>query len=103
MPEARIILAQATTYLALAPKSNASYLAIDEALEYVRQNPTIEVPTHLRNHHPDKKNYLYPHSYSNHWVEQKYKPQTPKFYRSSNHAYEKMQEDFQRKSRQKNS
>ena len=48
MPEGRIILAQATTYLALAPKSNASYVAIDEALEDVRQGRTIPVPVHLR-------------------------------------------------------
>ena len=103
MPEARIILAQATTYLALAPKSNASYTAIDKAIDFVRSNPKIEVPTHLRNHHPDKKNYLYPHSHPSNWVDQKYKPQTPSFYSSSQHAYEKMQDDFQRKVKGKKS
>lgn len=103
MPEARIILAQATTYLALAPKSNASYLAIDQALEYVRENPKIDVPTHLRNHHPDKKKYRYPHSYEGHWVNQVYKPETSAFYQSSELAYEKMQSDYQKRLRQKNS
>lgn len=85
MPEARIILAQATSYLALAPKSNASYIAINDALEYVKNNPTIEVPTHLRNNHPDKKNYLYPHSFPNHWVQQSYLPDGIRndFYHSS--------------------
>lgn len=99
MPEARIILAQATTYLANAPKSNASYRAIDEALAYVRENPTVEVPTHLRNHHPDKKNYLYPHSHKNHWVKQNYHPDGAQFYQSSGLGYEKMQDDYQQKSR----
>ena len=69
MPEARIILSQATTYLAQAPKSNASYLAIDAALAYVRDHETLSVPTHLRNHHPDKKNYIYPHNYPSHYQE----------------------------------
>ena len=94
MPEARIILSQATTYLANAPKSNASYLAIDKALEFIRSNPTIEVPTHLRNHHPDKKNYKYPHSFPNHWIDQEYQESENTFFRSSNLGYEKMQSDY---------
>lgn len=51
MPEGRIVLAQATTYLALAPKSNASYVAIDEALADVKQGRTVAVPPHLRDSH----------------------------------------------------
>ncbi len=94
MPEARIILAQATTYLANAPKSNASYLSIDNALNYVRSNPTVEVPTHLRNHHPDKKNYKYPHSYPGHYTKQSYQNTGQTFYESSQIAYEKMQQDY---------
>lgn len=94
MPEARIILAQATTYLAQAPKSNASYMAIDAALAYARENPTIEVPTHLRNHHPDKKNYRYPHSFENHYVQQKYQDEAQTFFESSHLGYEKMQSDY---------
>lgn len=93
MPEARIILAQATTYLACAPKSNASYLAIDEALAYVKENPTLQVPTHLRNHHPDKKNYIYPHSHPNHWAQQQYSPVQNKFFKSSGLGYERIQSD----------
>ena len=96
MPEARIILAQATTYLANAPKSNASYKAIDNALAYVRENPTVEVPTHLRNHHPDKKNYVYPHQFENHYTAQEYGA-PERFFESSNLGYEKMQEDYLRK------
>jgi len=49
MPEARIIFAQATTYLATAPKSNASYLGIEKALEDVKNGKTLPVPEHLKN------------------------------------------------------
>lgn len=76
MPEARIILAQATTYLASTLKSNSSYLAIDRALKYVQENPELQVPEHLKNHpvpsHPQK--YLYPHNYEDHFVAQSYAP-----------------------------
>jgi putative ATPase len=82
MPEARIILAQATTYLASTYKSNAAYLAINQALEYVKSQATIEVPDHLKNHPPvDSQKYLYPHSYESHFVKQKYtKSSIPNFY-----------------------
>jgi putative ATPase len=92
MPEARIILAQATTYLASSPKSNAAYKAIDEALDYVRNTSTIEVPNHLRNHHPEKKNYKYPHAFDGHYVFQKYrqdKEHRLQFYRPTNQGFEK--------------
>jgi putative ATPase len=49
MPEARIILAQTAAYLAAAPKSNAAYMAIEEALEDVRSVPNLPVPLHIRN------------------------------------------------------
>lgn len=93
MPEARITLAQAVTYLAHSPKSNASYKAINEALEFVRNQKTIEVPTHLRNHHPDKKKYKYPHSYPNHYTEQIYNDESIKFYQSSGLGYERMMDE----------
>ena len=82
MPEARIILAQATTYLASTYKSNAAYLAIDQALEYVRTLSTIHVPDHLKNHPPaGSQKYLYPHSYENHFVKQNYtQDPIPTFY-----------------------
>lgn len=102
MPEARIILSQATTYLANAPKSNASYLAIDKALDYVRENPTVEVPTHLRNHHPDKKNYRYPHAHPGHWIAQDYQNTGSTFFENSEIAYEKMQKDYLTKVKRKN-
>jgi putative ATPase len=86
MPEARIILAQATTYLASTYKSNAAYNAINLALAHVKDNSTIEVPNHLRNYPPpNTKPYLYPHSYEGHWVKQDYAPDnTPTFYTPTN-------------------
>jgi putative ATPase len=91
MPEARIILAQATTYLASTYKSNASYLAINEALEFVKENPTIEVLDHLKNFPPkySKQNYLYPHHYDQHFVHQQYAPKNfPQFYRPTTQGKE---------------
>ena len=90
MPEGRIPLAQVTTYLASTAKSNASYLGINEALSYVKDNQTLEVPTHLRNHHPDKKNYKYPHNYEGHWIQQNYRPKNmPEFYEPTTEGVEK--------------
>lgn len=74
MPEARITLAHATTFMALSPKSNSAYKAVDAALAFVKENPTIEVPGHLSNVSPEKKNYKYPHSYPGNWTEQRYLP-----------------------------
>ncbi len=81
MPEARIILAQCTTYLASCPKSNAAYLGIEKALDEVRNNPVRSVPLHLRNA-PTKlmkqigygKEYKYPHDYENHFIDENYLP-----------------------------
>ena len=60
MPEARLILAQTTIYLACSPKSNACYKAISEAMEDVEQKETQEVPSHIKTGSPD---YKYPHDY----------------------------------------
>jgi len=81
MPEARIILAEAAVYVATSKKSNASYLAINKALEDVANKDTGEVPMHIRNAPiEDMKNlgyhegYKYPHDYPGHVVEQQYLP-----------------------------
>lgn len=74
MPEARITLSHATVFMALSPKSNSAYKAVDAALAFVKDNPTIEVPGHLSNVSPEKKHYKYPHSYPGHWTEQRYLP-----------------------------
>lgn len=77
-PECRIILAQAAIYLALAPKSNASYRAIDTALDEVRKGPARAVPSHLRDRHRPGSDaygtYEYPHDHPGAYVEQQYLP-----------------------------
>lgn len=81
MPEARIVLAQCTTYLASNPKSNASYLGITKAEQEVKNNPIYSVPNHLRNA-PTKlmkelgygDKYKYPHDYDNNFLIEKYFP-----------------------------
>ena len=87
MPEARIPLAQAVTYVACAPKSNAAYLAIEKALDDVRKERTMTVPKHLRGaNYPGAarlghgKGYKYPHSYEWQWVKQEYVPQEKRYY-----------------------
>jgi len=90
MPEARIILAQVVTYLAAAPKSNASYRAIDQALTDVREGRTLPVPDHLKSK-PIKKptaTYRYAHDYPNHFIEQEYVPTSKVYYQPSNQGYE---------------
>lgn len=80
MPEARIPLAQAVCYIAAAPKSNAAYAGIDQAIHDVKQINT-SVPTHLRDaHYPGAqkmgygKGYLYPHDFADNFVQQQYLP-----------------------------
>lgn len=77
-PECRINLAQATVYMALAPKSNAGYEGLNEAMREVREGPIRNVPNHLRDRHrpgsEEYGDYLYPHSYPGGWVDQQYLP-----------------------------
>lgn len=99
MPEGRIVLSQAALYMATAPKSNAAYLAIDEALEDVKTKEIGSVPTHLRDgHYPGAKKlgngigYKYPHSYEKSFVEQQYLPDEfvgKNYYRPTENGYEK--------------
>lgn len=97
MPEARIILSQATTYLACAPKSNAGYLAIEAAAASVRDNPAASVPLHLRNA-PTRlmkdmgyaQGYKYPHNFEG-FIDQNYFPPevSPQvYYRPTNRGIE---------------
>lgn len=78
MPECRINLAQAAIYLSCAPKSNASYMAINEALQEVKHGKAHRVPNHLRDRHRPGSDeygpYKYPHDYPGGWVEQQYLP-----------------------------
>ncbi len=81
MPEGRIILSEAAIYVALSKKSNASYMAINKALEDVRTKDTGEIPMHIRNaeikgmeNFGYGQGYKYPHNYPGHIVEQQYLP-----------------------------
>ncbi|NJO97896.1 MAG: AAA family ATPase [Pleurocapsa sp. CRU_1_2] len=97
MPEGRYPLAQATIYLATAPKSN-SIMGFFDALAAVEQEQQSDIPNHLKDNNRDKKglghgaNYIYPHAYRDHWVEQQYLPSSLQgrvFYQPSEMGKEK--------------
>ncbi len=95
MPEARIPLAQAVVYVACAPKSNAAYLGIEQALEDVKAKRVQEVPVHLKDsHYPGAKNlshgqgYKYAHDYKDHFVDQVYMPENVHYYDPTDQGYE---------------
>lgn len=95
MPEARIPLAEATIYLATAPKSNSAYLAVDAALAAVRSGRVMPVPKHLRDSNMHSKRafghgvgYLYPHDYPGGVVPQAYLPEAVSFYTAKESGYE---------------
>ena len=99
MPEAQIILSQAVTYVASAPKSNAACTAVFNAMEAVKETRTMPVPTHLQDKHykgAEKlghgQGYLYAHDYPNHYVKQQYLPdglEDRHFYEPTDNGYEK--------------
>lgn len=96
MPEGTIPLAQATTYVASAPKSNASYLAISEALDDIERGTDLPVPDHLKDTHYKGakrlgrgKGYRYPHDYPGHYVEQEYLPHRREYYKPTEQGEEK--------------
>ncbi|MDO5409017.1 MAG: replication-associated recombination protein A [Lachnospiraceae bacterium] len=99
MPEARIILSQAAVYVACAPKSNSSYMAIDQALEDVRKRKIVTIPPHLQDAHYSGAEklghgttYQYAHAYPEHYVKQQYLPDEltgVTFYHPGNLGYEK--------------
>ncbi len=99
MPEAQIILAQAVTYIASAPKSNASCLAVFDAMETVKNTKTAPIPVHLQDAHykgagklGHGAGYLYAHDYPNHYVKQQYLPDgltDCHFYEPTENGYEK--------------
>ncbi len=107
MPEAQIILAQAVSYVATAPKSNAACNAIFEALDKVKETGNLPVPTHLQDAHYKGSaklghgiGYKYAHDYKNHYVKQQYLPYEltgSEFYRPTGNGYEvKIREHMKR-------
>ena len=111
MPEARIILSEAANYIACAPKSNASYLAINEALKFVEENSDFEVPKHIRNaNYAGEKDigigvgYKYAHDYENHYIDQQYLPYEIRdkvFLNLTDMGYEKSIKDYLNKIKKK--
>lgn len=99
MPEAQIILSQAVSYIATAPKSNASCVAIEEAMQAVKETKNVTVPVHLKDAHykgaaklGHGQGYKYAHDYENHYVKQQYLPYElsgSEFYHISDMGYEK--------------
>jgi len=94
MPEARIPLAQAVIYVSCAPKSNASYLAIDKAMKDIENNKVQEVPDHLKDSSVDGerlghgKEYKYAHDYEGHYVKQKYTRKKVRYYEPAGLGFE---------------
>ena len=108
MPEGQLALSQAALYIAMAPKSNSATTAIGNAMKYVSDHPTNEIPAHLCDAHykSAKKlghgiDYIYPHDYPNHWYPQRYLPESVDtyFYENSHIGYEQIQADYQNKIR----
>ena len=107
MPEGRIPLAEATVYLATAPKSNTAYMALERALEDVRKKPNDPVPLHLRNAVTGLmrdmnygKDYRYSHNYPGHFTEQEYLPDSlrdSKYYFPASQGKEKEIEERMRR------
>ena len=90
LPEARIPLAVTVIELALSPKSNSAYSALDSALNVVRMGNSGNVPNHIKTNSED---YLYPHNYKGSWVKQQYLPdeiKDDKYYFPKNNKYENM-------------
>lgn len=104
IPEARIILAQAATYIASSPKSNSACVGIDKAIEVVNDKGNLPIPQYLRGSYEGAEKlgraigYKYAHDYKNHYVDQQYLPDEIKdmtFYEPSDMGYEqKIREYF---------
>src|SRR5712691_3606470 len=95
LPECQLALAQAVTYIATAPKSNASTLAISKAREDVRSGRTLPVPEHLRDGHyggAEKlgrgEGYQYSHDFEGGWVDQAYLPEERHYYEPVDRGFE---------------
>lgn len=97
-PEARIILAQCVIYLASSPKSNTAYEAIDNAMEYLKTNPPLPIPSNIL---PSSPNYLYPHDFGG-WVEQPYLSTPLEFVKKTSKGYEKTLNEWLEKIKQIN-
>ena len=88
LPEARIILGEIITEMALSPKSNSTLIAIDEAINDINKGLATSIPKHIHEGSPD---YIYPHNYKNDYVPQEYMPanlKNKKYYQAKDNKYE---------------
>lgn len=92
MPEARIILAEVTIYLATSPKSNSAYKAINKAIDIVKNTKIEEVPKHLTK--LGKDSYLYPHNYSKNYIDQKYNNKDYDLYNYGDNKFETAAKEY---------
>ena len=100
-PQPRILLSQCAIYLACSPKANSSYVAINAALKYVRENPPLQIPPYLINNtQQNAQNYLYPHDFGG-YVEQKYTQIPLKFYENNGIGFEKTLNEWAEKIKEK--
>ncbi|MBO4396215.1 MAG: replication-associated recombination protein A [Eubacterium sp.] len=107
LPEARIPLAEAAVYVATAPKSNASYIAINSAMSYVSEHPGYQIPSYLRDSSYKGAaklgrgiGYKYAHDYPGHYVDQQYLPDevaNERFFEPGDNGYEKMIREYMEK------
>lgn len=107
MPEARIPLADAVVLLCTSPKSNSAYMAVNEAMQDIENTEAPDFPRHLQNNHFDGdgsevrgQNYLYPHNYPNHYVQQQYLPDKLKdrvYYKFGSNKLEQAAEAYRMK------
>lgn len=112
MPEAQIILAEAASYIATAPKSDSVVRGISEAMETVKTTRDTTIPTHLQDTHykgakqlKHGEGYLYPHAYPDHYVKQQYMPYElagTEFYHPSDNGYEQKIKEHMRKLKKEN-
>lgn len=101
MPEGQIPLAQATTYLASTPKSNAAYMAVKDARQAIREGKDLPVPDHLRDSHYEGasdrghgEGYEYAHNFEDHYVEQEYLTEDLSFYEPTEQGEEAKLKDY---------
>ena len=99
MPEIRIPLAEVAIYLALSPKSNSAYNAINLALQEVEHDTIQKIPTHLTK--LGASQYKYPHNFPNHRVDQKYLSDKAKFYNPDDNKFENAAQDWLKKIKKK--
>jgi len=100
LPEAQLVLAEATVYMATAPKSNSAYAGLNAAMRDVRDKRSVPVPKHLQDaHYPGAermgrgKEYVYPHDYPEGYVPQYYGAEHGAYYKPTDHGYERQVRD----------